>query len=141
MTSFGVEPCGSAKQLWLRNGRASKVLEKELFRLLELDDKVYDILCDVTTTRDPGFIPGSAGDAISMRLADAVAERDTSRLRQYFAVLELEKFLASHVGLLIGALKLEVGLAQLFGDVFALPTARTLLVVIKKDKDSALRVL
>ena len=31
MTCFGVEPHGSAKQLSLRNGRASKVLDKELF--------------------------------------------------------------------------------------------------------------
>ena len=53
-TKFGVAPHGPAKQLWLRNGRASRVLDIELFRLLELGDDMYNAVAAETTT-EPDF--------------------------------------------------------------------------------------
>ena len=107
---------GPAKQLWARNGRASRVHPKELFRLHELNDHVYGTLVDGLVDAKDDFVAGAAGDGISMRLADAVALRDTTRLRQYFSAKALQAWIEADPTPPSGTMHLEIGGAQSWAD-------------------------
>ena len=84
-TKMSVPPLCAGKQLWLRDGRAVVPRPVELFRLLELADTVPASFMRANPTAKPADTYGNAGDGISVRLAEPMAARLTTRLRMLSA--------------------------------------------------------
>ena len=101
-TSFGVPYVGCAKQLWLVDGQVASPSISELWRLQEYDTDgiaAYALAND-SFLREPQLskvIRSMPGKGLSVRLADAIAERTADRARLLAAVLggAVEPFSAS----------------------------------------------
>ena len=81
-----------SNSVWLRNGRASRVLDVELYRIQEFTDAVYQRVKSESAEEPDFTTAGAAGAAISLRMVDEIAHRDVNRTRQYLAVQALEKY-------------------------------------------------
>jgi len=88
-TKMGVSPLGSAKQLWLRNGRAYAPDYRELVRLLECHpDILFPLHVDASLrSKDVDAI---VGDMLSMQLAEAQAHRSVTREGQFRTAIALD---------------------------------------------------
>ena len=69
-TKMGVSPLGSAKQLWLRNGRAYAPDYRELVRLLECHLGILFPL-HVDASLRPKDVDAVVGEMLTMQLAEA----------------------------------------------------------------------
>ena len=88
-TKMGVSPLGSAKQLWLRNGRAYAPDYRELVRLLECNPDILFPL-HVDASLRPKDIDAIVGDMLSMQLAEAQAHRSVTREGQFRTAIALD---------------------------------------------------
>ena len=94
-TRVGVPPLGSAKQLWLRDGRAYRPDWRELARLMEIEPVMFDPLHDDESLAENDSIDAIVGDMLSMRMADAMADRSITRSLQYATANNLDDWVAS----------------------------------------------
>ena len=80
------------------------------------------------TKSEPDFTTaGTAGALIAMRLADEIAYREVTRIRQYLVAKELEAHHVAYPNATEGRNRLEVMLADRFRDVHDTSGRRTLL--------------
>ena len=109
-TKMSVPPLCHAKQLWLRNGRAYSPDWREMLALLELDESILDpLLNDPAVTDDQ--LAEIVGDMLSMRMAEAMADRSVTRAEQYETATRLDIAVAS------GDLTFEARVAKTFQPV------------------------
>ena len=133
-TNMAVPPLGSAKQLWLRNGRAYAPDYRELIRLLECH---VDILFPLSV--DAGLaskdVDSVVGDMLSMQLAEAQAHRSVCREAQFRTAIALDVAKAR------GCDSLECRAAASFCPVaYGLPNA-VFVVLVTQDDDGNMRAL
>ena len=81
-TRLGVPPLGSSKQLWLRGGRAYRPDWRELLPLFDVEAALLAPLRGNEPVPHDS-IDAIVGDMLSMRMADAMADRSISRSLQY----------------------------------------------------------
>ena len=109
-TKMSVPPLCHAKQLWLRNGRAYSPDWRDMLALLELNETVLDpLLADPSVTNDQ--LSEIVGDMLSMRMAEAMADRSVTRAEQYETATRLDVAVAA------GDLTFEARVAQTFQPV------------------------
>ena len=106
-TKMSVPPLRHAKQLWLRNERAYSPDWREMLALLELEETILDPLpADPAVTDDQ--LAEIVGDMLSMRMAEAMADRSVTRAEQYETATRLDIAVAS------GDLTFEARVAKTF---------------------------
>ena len=106
-TKMSVPPLRHAKQLWLRNERAYSPDWREMLALLELEETILDPLpADPAVTDDQ--LAEIVGDMLSMRMAEAMADRSVTRAEQYETATRLDVAVAS------GDLTFEARVAKTF---------------------------
>ena len=88
-TKMAISPLGSAKQLWLRNGRAYAPDYRELVRLLECHPNILFPL-HVDASLRPKDVDAVVGDMLSMQLAEAQAHRSVTREGQLRTAIALD---------------------------------------------------
>ena len=84
-TNMAVPPLGSAKQLWLRNGRAYAPDYHELVRLLVCHESILFPL-SVDSGLSPRDVNSIVGGMLSIQLAEAVAHRASLSAKHDFAL-------------------------------------------------------
>ena len=133
-TNMAVSPLGSAKQLWLRNGRAYAPDYRELIRLLECH---VDILFPLSV--DGGLKPKDAdsvvGDMLSMQLVEAQAHRSITREAQFRTAIALDVSRARGCGSLE-----RRAAAQFYPVAYGSPSA-VFVVLVTQDDDGNMRAL
>ena len=107
-TRMAVPPLGSAKQAWLRDGRACVPQPSELNRALEHADVVLATARRAAPHASGALLNECIGDGVHARLCGSMAARSTNRLRQLdmFDALDaatgdvtLERRAAAHLAL------------------------------------------
>ena len=88
-TNMAVSPLGSAKQLWLRNGRAYAPDYRELIRLFECHVNILFPLSVDGGLASKGT-DSVVGDMLSMQLAEAQAHRSITREAQFRTAIALD---------------------------------------------------
>ena len=131
-TKMGVPPLGSAKQLWLRDGRAYAPDFRELCPLLECSPSILFPLCD-DVSQPPADIDAIVGDMLTMQLAEAQAHRSVTRESQYDVALALDDAVAR------GDESLEAVAAARFAPLAYANPSDTFVVLVTIDDDGTLR--
>ena len=133
-TNMAVPPLGSAKQLWLRNGRAYAPDYRELIRLLECH---VGILFPLSVDRGLGSkdADSAVGDMLSMQLAGAQAHRSITREAQFRTAITLDVARAR------GCDSLECWAAAQFCPVAYGSRNAVFVVLVTHDDDGNMRVL
>lgn len=95
-TRVGVPPLGPAKQLWLRDGRAYQPDWRELIKLFDVEPT---LLQPINPDANPEIqshdtLSSIVGDMLSMRMADAMADRSVTRSLQYRTALAYDRWIA-----------------------------------------------
>ena len=131
-TKMGVPPLGSAKQLWLRDGRAYAPDFRELCPLLECSPFILFPLCD-DVSLSPADIDAIVGDMLTMQLAEAQAHRSVTRESQYDIAVALDDAVAR------GDESLEAVAAARFAPLAYAHPSDTFVVLVTIDDDGNLR--
>ena len=132
--NMAVPPLGSAKQLWLLNGRAYAPDYRELIRLLECH---VGILFPLSVDRGLGSkdADSAVGDMLSMQLAGAQAHRSITREAQFRTAITLDVARAR------GCDSLECWAAAQFCPVAYGSRNAVFVVLVTHDDDGNMRVL